>query len=55
MGVLGVVGVVACDEDDAGAEFFGFAYLRAGFDFESLGFVTSRDAAGSVGHGGNDG
>jgi hypothetical protein len=55
MGVLCVVGVVAGDEDDAGAELFGFADLCAGFDAEGLGFVTGGDAAGGVGHGGYDG
>ncbi len=55
VGVLGVLGVVAFDEDDAGAEFFGFADLGAGFDAEGFGLVAGGDAAGGVGHGGDDG
>ena len=55
MGVFGVVGVVSGDKDDAGAEFFGFADLSAGFDAEGLGFVAGGDAARGVGHGGDDG
>src|SRR5258707_202946 len=47
--------MVASDEDNAGAEFFGFADLGAGFDAKSLGFVAGGDAARGVGHGGNDG
>ena len=55
VGVLGVLGVVAFDEDDAGAEFFGFAYLSAGFDTEGFGLVAGGDAHGGVGEGGDDG
>ncbi len=55
VGVLCVVGVVAGDEDDAGADFFGFADLSAGLDAEGLGLVAGGDAAGGVGHGGDDG
>ncbi len=55
VGVLGVVGVVACDEDDAGAELLGFADLGAGLDAEGLGLVAGGDAAGGVGHGGDYG
>ena len=55
MGVFGVVGVAALDEDDAGTELFGFADLGAGLDAEGLGFVAGGDADGGVGHGGDDG
>ena len=55
MGVLGVFGVAAFDEDDAGAEFFGFADLRASLDAEGFGLVAGSDADGGVGHGGDDG
>ncbi len=55
VGVLGVLGVVAGDEDDVGADSFGFAYLGAGFDAEGLGLVAGGDAGGGVGHGGDDG
>ncbi len=55
VGVLGVLGVVAFDEDDAGAEFFGFADLGAGFDAEGFGLVAGGDADGGVGEGGDDG
>jgi hypothetical protein len=53
--VFGVIGVVASDEDNAGTKLFGFADLRAGFDLEGLGFVAGGDAAGGVGHGGDNG
>jgi hypothetical protein len=52
--VLCVVGVIACDEDDAGTELFGFADLRSSFDAESFGFVASRNTTSGVGHGGDD-
>lgn len=55
MGVLGVVGVITCDEDDAGAKLLGFADLGSGFDAEGFGLVAGGDAAGGVGHGGDDG
>jgi len=55
VGVLGVLGVVAFEEDDAGAEFFGFAYLSAGFDTGGFGLVAGGDAHGGVGEGGDDG
>ena len=48
-------GVAAFDEDDAGAEFFGFADLRASLDAEGFGLVAGSDADGGVGHGGDDG
>ena len=54
VGVLGVGGVVAVDEDDAGADAFGFADLGAGLDAEGLGFVAGGDERGGVGHGGDD-
>ena len=54
MGVFGILCVVAFDEDDAGAELFGFADLGAGFDAEGFGFVAGGDADGGVGHGGDD-
>ena len=34
---------------------FGFADLGSGLDAEGLGFVAGGDAAGGVGHGGDDG
>ena len=55
VGVLGVLGVVAFDEDDAGAELFGFADLSAGFDAEGFGLVAGGDADGGVGEGGDYG
>ena len=55
VGVFGVDGVVAVDEDDVGADVFGFADLGAGFDAEGFGLVAGGDAAGGVGHGGDDG
>ena len=54
-GVLGVVGVVAGDEDYFGTDLFGFADLRAGLDAKGLGLVAGGDAAGGVGHGGDYG
>ena len=54
VGVLGVGGVVAVDEDDVGAEAFGFADAGAGFDAEGLGLVAGGDERGGVGHGGDD-
>ena len=38
-----------------GADLLGFADLRAGLDAEGLGLVAGGDAAGGVGHGGDDG
>ena len=55
VGVLGVDAVVAFDEDDLGADAFGFADLGAGLDAEGLGLVAGGDAAGGVGVGGDDG
>ena len=55
MRVLGVLGVIAFDENDARAFLFGFANLCSGFDAEGLGFVAGGDADGSVGEGGDDG
>ena len=55
VGVLGVFGVAAFDEDDAGAELFGFANLGSGLDAEGFGLVAGGDADGGVGHGGDDG
>jgi hypothetical protein len=55
MGVLGVVSVIARDKDDVGAELLGFADLGSGFDAKGLGLVAGGDAAGGVGHGGDDG
>jgi hypothetical protein len=55
VGVFGVLGVVALDEDDAGTEFFGFADLGTGFDAEGFGFVAGGDADGRVGEGGDNG
>ena len=54
-GVLGVVGVVAGDEDDLGADFFCFADLRAGLDTEGFGLIAGGDATGGVCHGGDYG
>ena len=53
--VFRVFGVAALDEDDAGTELFGLADLGAGLDFEGLGLVAGGDAAGGVGHSGNNG
>ena len=55
MRVLGVLGVIAFDENDARAFLFGFANLCSGFDAEGLGFVAGGDADGGVGEGGDDG
>ena len=55
VGVFGVFGVAAFDEDDAGAEFFCFADLCAGFDLECFGFVARGDADGGVSERGDDG
>ena len=55
MGVLGVFGVIAFDQDDAGAKFLGFADLGAGLDVEGFGFVAGRDANSCLGEGGNYG
>ena len=55
VGVLGVFGMVAGDEDDVGTDSLGFAYLGAGFDAEGLGLVACGDAGSGVGHGGNHG
>ena len=55
VGVLGVLGVIAFDEDDVGAELLGFADLRAGFDAEGFGLVAGGDADGGVGEGGDYG
>ena len=54
VGVLGVGGVVAVDEDDVGADAFGIADAGAGLDAEGLGFVAGGDERGGVGHGGDD-
>ena len=54
VGVLGVDGVVAVDEDDVGADAFGIADAGAGLDAEGLGFVAGGDEGGGVGHGGDD-
>ena len=54
MGVFGVVGVIACDKDDARTFYFGFADLCAGFDAEGFGLIAGGDATGGVGHGGDD-
>src|SRR3982074_3129004 len=53
MGVLRVLGVVARDEDDVGADLFGFADLGPRLDAEGLGLIAGSDAAGGVGHGGH--
>ena len=53
MGVLRVLGVVARDQDDVGADLFGFADLGPGLDAEDLGLVAGSNAAGGVRHGGN--
>jgi hypothetical protein len=55
VGVLGVLGVVAFDEDDVGAELFGFADLRSGFDAEGFGLVAGGYANGGIGEGGDYG
>ena len=55
MGVFGVFGVIAFDEDDAWAKLFGFADLGAGFDVEGFGFVAGSDADSCVGEGGDYG
>src|SRR5260370_33048331 len=55
MGILRVLGVVARDEDDVGADLFGLADLGSGFDAEALGLVAGGNAAGGVGHGGDHG
>jgi len=54
VGVLGVLGVAAFDEDDSGAQLFGIADAGAGFDAEGLGLIAGGDATGGVGHGGDD-
>jgi len=54
VGVFGVGGVLAVDEDDVGAEAFGFADAGAGLDAEGFGFVAGGDEGGGVGHGGDD-
>ncbi len=54
VGVFRVGGVVAVDEDDAGADAFGVADAGAGLDAEGLGFVAGGDEGGGVGHGGDD-
>ena len=54
VGVLGVGGVVAVDEDDVWADAFGVEDAGAGFDAEGLGFVAGGDERGGVGHGGDD-
>jgi len=54
VGIFRVGGVVAVDEDDAGAEALGFADAGSGLDAESFGFVAGRDEGGGVGDGGDD-
>ncbi len=54
VGVFGVGGVVAVDEDDAGADAFGVRDAGAGLDAEGLGFVAGGDEGGGVGQGGDD-
>ena len=55
MGVLRVLGVVTRNENDVGANLFGFADLGSGFDAEFLGLVARSDAAGGIGHRGDYG
>ena len=43
------------DEDNLRADALGLAHLRAGPDAEGLGLVAGGDAAGGVGHPGDDG
>ena len=47
--------VARFDQLDAGAESFGLADLGAGPHAESFGLVTGGNAAGGIGHDGNDG
>jgi len=55
MRVLGVLSVIAFNENDARAFLFGFTNLCSGFDAEGLGFVAGGDADRGVGEGGDDG
>ena len=54
VGVFRVGGVVAVDEDDAGADAFGVRDAGAGLDAEGLGLVAGGDEGGGVGQGGDD-
>ncbi len=51
---LGVLGVVAVDEDDVGAEALGLADLGEGVDAEGLGLVAGGDEGAGIGHGAGD-
>ena len=54
MVVLDIELMTGFDEDDVGAQLFGVGDDGAGFDAVGLGLVTGGDAAGCVGHHGDD-
>ncbi len=55
VGVLGVGGVGAVDEDDVGDEGAGFADFGEGFDAAGFALIAGGDDGAGVGHGAYDG